>query len=93
MSEAYFTYKELVHINGSPELCIVVCTKFISLPNGSSGYMYQLQTGEGDLLRDENNNTWFSQAQIKKLHQPGEMDFKTLMDHLKNDIIERGDIN
>ena len=91
MNEAYFSYKELVHLAGSPEIFIVVCTKFLSLPNGSSGYLYQLQSETGELLRDEKGNTWYSQNQLKKLHQPGTMDFKTLMDHLKNDILQEDD--
>lgn len=91
MNESYFTYKELVRLKGSPELYIITCTKFLSLPNGQSGYLYQLTDSQGELLRDENNNSWYSQGQLLKLHQPGEMDFKMLMDHLKNDIIERSD--
>ena len=93
MNESYFKYNELCNFAGSPELYIVVCTKFLSLPNGTGSYLYQVQDERGELLRDENNNSWFNQSKLRKLHQPGEMDFKTLMDHLKNDIIERGDIN
>lgn len=91
MNESYFKYNELVHLNGFPELYIVVCTKFLSLPNGTGSYLYQVQDERGELLRDENNNSWFNQSKLRKLHQPGEMDFKTLMLHLKNDIIQPED--
>lgn len=91
MNESYFKYSELCNLVGSPELYIVVCTKFLSLPNGTGSYLYQVQTESGELLRDEKGNAWWSQSQLKKLHQPGEMDFKTLMDHLKNDIIQPED--
>ena len=90
MNESYFKYGEYVNLVGDPQLYIVVCTKHVSVPNGTHGYQYQIQNEHGSLYR-EDGTPWINQSKLRKLHQPGEMDFKTLMDHLKNDIIKRSD--
>lgn len=93
MKISKFRYDEFVRLDGGQQDFLIICVKAVSLPSAEVNFMYQLSDEHGEQVREENNNTWFVERRLKKSFIPSVFKFEVLMHHLKNDLIQREDLD
>lgn len=93
MNTSKYRFGEFVRLDGEEQELLITCLKTVSLPNGATSFMYQLSDEHGEQVREENNNTWFVERRLRKSSIPSVFKFEVLMHHLKNDLIQREDLD